>query len=211
MIYVAPSAAHAFRSAREKGERLIALIEPAAWRRAGGGPAATAIVPASQLVKELLFYLLLHPTTKHASALVDVFCRTLAETLAAPPPSSAALAALADAPRARPELRKALELARAHCTEDFSVAELARRSGLSARNLSRLFQVELGTTPKHLLMALRIERARELLTAGDRTVTEVAFSVGYGSLSQFIAAFRQLTGQLPSELAAPARAGRKPQ
>jgi len=32
-------------------------------------------------------------------------------------------------------------------------------------------------------------------------VTETAFAVGYQSLSQFISAFRQLTGQIPSEYA----------
>jgi len=98
----------------------------------------------------------------------------------------------------RPELRRALAVARKDFATDLSVAELARRSGLSVRNLSRLFHLELGISAKQLLMFLRIEKAKEHLSSG-MTVTETAFAVGYNSLSQFIQTFRQVTGQIPSE------------
>lgn len=201
MVYVPPATDHAFRSARDKGERLICMLDAAAWERAEAGRFPPAILPASQLCKELLFHLLLHQKTKNAAALIDVLTRTLAEILAAPAPETSAVIDHAESSVNRPELRKAIALAREHCTSDLSVAELARRSGLSTRNLSRLLQIELGLTPKQLLIALRIEKAKELLLAGHATVTETAFAVGYSSLSQFITSFRQLTGQIPSEYA----------
>jgi AraC-like DNA-binding protein len=69
---------------------------------------------------------------------------------------------------------------------------------MSTRNLSRLFMDELGLTPKQALSQYRVLRAQELLLAGCG-VTETAYEVGYASLSQFIALFRQVTGRLPSE------------
>ena len=50
------------------------------------------------------------------------------------------------------------------------------------------------------------ERAQELLLSGQANVTDAAFAVGYQSLAQFIRSFRQITGQLPSDVA---RRGKK--
>lgn len=210
MIYVSPLTEHALRSAREKGERLICMIEPNAWKRAEAGVFKPALAPASQLCKEILFHLLLNKETKNAPALIDAFVRTVAEILAAPALETPTAIDHAESSVSRPELRKAIALAREGFADDLSIAELAKRSGLSVRSLSRLFQTELGITPKQLLTSLRIEKAKDLLQSGAVTVTEAAYSVGYGSLSQFIAAFRQLTGQLPSEFAATRQQGRKP-
>jgi AraC-like DNA-binding protein len=66
---------------------------------------------------------------------------------------------------------------------------------------------EMGMTPKQFLIAARIEKAQELLLKPGSSVLNVALEVGYSSMSQFIAAFRSQTGQLPSEVA---RIGRKP-
>lgn len=203
MAYVSPKTPHEFRSAKERGERLIAMLDPSAWKKAAGGVHGPQLLPASQLCKELLFHLLLHPESKNAAALIDVFARTIQELLVAGAPAAQAALEHAEGAVRRPELRKAIELARASfADEDFTVAELARRAGVSSRNLSRMFEAELGLSPKQLLVALKIEKAKELLRAGGHTVTEAAFAVGYGSLSPFIAAFRQITGELPSEFLA---------
>ncbi|MCX6119097.1 MAG: AraC family transcriptional regulator [Proteobacteria bacterium] len=209
MIYVSPNTSHIFKSAREKGERLICMIDPIAWKKAEGERFDSVVLPASQLCKEILVYLLVNPKTKNVNALIDTFVRTCLELLEVTHSNSELSLDHIDANLSRPELRKAMSLAREHFSEDFTVAELARRSGLSVRNLSRLFQQELGMSPKHLLMRLRIDRAKELLLAGEMTITETAFEVGYQSLSQFISAFRQLTGQIPSEFASSQNVGRK--
>jgi AraC-like DNA-binding protein len=46
---------------------------------------------------------------------------------------------------------------------------------------------------------MRVLRAIEELAAGETPVTRIAFTVGYGSLSAFNAAFRELTGRSPTE------------
>jgi len=210
MVYVSPDTEHAFRSAREKGERLICMIDPATWRRAMGGVFPPTLAPASQLCKEILFYLLLNQKTKNTVGLISVFVSTLAEILAAPALGAPGAIDHAEGSVSRPELRKAMAILRQNFAADLSITELARASGTSVRNLNRLFQLELGLTPKQLLTSLRIEKAKELLQLGHSTVTETAYDVGYASLSQFISSFRRLTGQLPSEVAAASRLGRKP-
>jgi AraC-like DNA-binding protein len=55
----------------------------------------------------------------------------------------------------------------------------------------------MGLTIPQYLQRLRLERAAELLKAGQLNVTEVAMEVGYSSLSHFSLAFRQAFGSCP--------------
>ena len=63
---------------------------------------------------------------------------------------------------------------------DHSVKKLAARASLSTRQLTRLFQSELGTTPARYVELVRIDLARAALDAG-RTVTDTAQVAGFGS------------------------------
>ena len=54
-----------------------------------------------------------------------------------------------------------------------------------------------GKTITQYLRQLRMERAAELLRAGEFNVTEVALEVGYNSLSHFSAAFHEMFGCCP--------------
>lgn len=77
--------------------------------------------------------------------------------------------------------------------------EIARETGHSPRALARRFSDELGMTWREVLRRVRIIRAVEALATSDASVTEVALSVGYQSLSGFNAAFRDLTNMNPTE------------
>ncbi len=74
---------------------------------------------------------------------------------------------------------------------DFSVADLAQRMGCSPRYVYRAFQAE-GTSPSEYLWQRRLERARECLRqASDwRSISEIAFSLGFSSSAHFSRAFR---------------------
>jgi len=74
---------------------------------------------------------------------------------------------------------------------------LAKEVGCSSFYLSRTFSQAVGMTLPQYLRRVRIERAAELLRAGGKTVTEVAFEVGYTSLSAFNNAFVELIGCCP--------------
>jgi transcriptional regulator GlxA family with amidase domain len=65
-------------------------------------------------------------------------------------------------------------------------------------HLSRQFRLAYGESPYAYLMTRRIERAMALLRRGDRSVTEVCFAVGSGSLGTFSSRFTELVGTPPS-------------
>lgn len=98
-----------------------------------------------------------------------------------------------------PSLIRALELTQAALTDDPRFAEIAGRVAMTPRSLARRFSDELGMTWQQALRKLRMIRAIEELAATDAPVTQVAFAVGYNSLSAFNAAFRDFTGQTPTE------------
>jgi len=98
-----------------------------------------------------------------------------------------------------PELRRALRLTQERLDGDVQFEEVAAAVGLAPRSLARRFEAETGLTWRAVLRRMRILRAIEELAAGDASVTKIAFSVGYTSLSAFNAAFRELTGRTPTE------------
>lgn len=70
--------------------------------------------------------------------------------------------------------------------------------GLSRMHLDRVFKLERGVSTSVFLSALRIERAREAIAKNPKAETaDIAFSVGFQSLSSFYAAFREISGQPP--------------
>ena len=75
------------------------------------------------------------------------------------------------------------------------------RSGLgtSERTLRRTFRQLLGVSPARYLRVRRLHQARNALKAlPDRTVTQVAVSLGFSDLGRFARDYRQLFGELPS-------------
>jgi AraC-like DNA-binding protein len=74
---------------------------------------------------------------------------------------------------------------------------MAREAGLSTFHFLRLFARVLGVTPHQYLVRSRLRRAARLLADGDRPVTDVAFDVGFGDLSNFVNAFRRAAGVSP--------------
>ena len=79
-----------------------------------------------------------------------------------------------------------------------SRAALARVAGLSLRQVERLFQARLGRSIHAHYLALRLDRARQLLRETALPVLEVALATGFGSASQFSRAFAGAYGQPPS-------------
>lgn len=61
----------------------------------------------------------------------------------------------------------------------------AKRFCISPRHLSRVFAQELGMSPKHYQLGLRIARARSLLVCSTLPVEEIALRCGFGSVQSF--------------------------
>jgi AraC-like DNA-binding protein len=93
----------------------------------------------------------------------------------------------------------ALDLLERDAGEDLSLSEVADVVGLSPFHFLRLFKRETGVTPYRFLMQARIRKAIELLRETSLPVTEIAFEVGFGDLSNFINFFRREIGCSPSQ------------
>jgi AraC-like DNA-binding protein len=83
--------------------------------------------------------------------------------------------------------------------EPLDIPSLARVAHVSPAHFSRSFRDTFGETPHRYLQRRRIERAMFLLWHTDRSVTEICFDVGFGSLGTFSRTFTQVVGETPSE------------
>lgn len=82
--------------------------------------------------------------------------------------------------------------------EAWTASRMAREAGVSASRLHALFKAELETTPQAWLTNLRLERVREGLAAGGRSIAELAFEAGYADQSALTRAMRRATGETPA-------------
>ena len=64
--------------------------------------------------------------------------------------------------------------------------------------LSTVFSSFEGTTIEKYSIALKIERVKEMLEPGDKTLSQIAFELGYSSSAHLSAQFKKITGFSPS-------------
>lgn len=96
-----------------------------------------------------------------------------------------------------PVLLGVLEKMEAAIEEPLPRAALARIAGISVRQLERLFRAYLGRTIGAHYLALRLDRARALLTQTALSVLEVSLACGFASAAHFSRAFRARFGHPP--------------
>jgi AraC-like DNA-binding protein len=80
----------------------------------------------------------------------------------------------------------------------WSIAELARRAGLSRRSFNIRFRAAYGMSAIDYLRISRLDAAREALVYRQFSVAEAAYHVGYSSPANFATAFRKRFGFAPS-------------
>lgn len=200
MLYVPPNLEHRFSSsAYGAGERVILLFSGKLWKKVGGGKHAPSALPMHSLIRELVFYMLMHPEKKDLRSFIEALTQSLVDQLQtiATLPDEQSLDAL-QSKISDKRVQKAIKALK-NVDSQPTMAELARQSGLSTRNLNRIFLSEVGMVPKQFAIVMKIQAAKQLLKNSKLTVTDVALEVGYASLSKFIAAFQRHTGVLPSE------------
>ena len=79
--------------------------------------------------------------------------------------------------------------------------QLAQLLGISEVYLRKLFRAAYDTTPKQYLLELRIRKAKQLLVESPFSVSAVAEECGFSSVYHFCRAFRQRTGDTPTDYA----------
>ncbi len=83
--------------------------------------------------------------------------------------------------------------------ESYSVDELSREVGYSNMHLYRKLKALTGETPSQFLRTIRLKRAAELFRKKSDNVTQIAYSVGFNSLSYFNKCFKEQFGVTPGQ------------
>ena len=105
-------------------------------------------------------------------------------------------------------MQNALSYAKANLHLPLSVEDLAMVAHLSPRQFSRAFKLETGKSPARAVEQMRVEAAREMITAGDHPLSEVAIEIGFGDMERMRRAFVRAIGQPPQALRRAANAQR---
>ncbi len=104
---------------------------------------------------------------------------------------------MTDEAHIRSRLNRARALMDACYDQPLDLERIAVEASFSRYHFIRLFKQAFDQTPHQYLMNRRIEQAKDLLTAGELSVTEVCFAVGFQSLGSFSALFHRSVGQSP--------------
>lgn len=98
-----------------------------------------------------------------------------------------------------PKLRRLTELLDSQLERRVNVRELAKTSGLSARQVHRLFKTYLAMSPQAYHRKMRLQRARDMLRQTELTVLEIAMASGFTSSSDFSRVYRRVFHQSPQQ------------
>lgn len=83
--------------------------------------------------------------------------------------------------------------------ENLSVEQIGAEIGLSRVQLYRKVKALTGYSPVELVRITRLKAAAEMLKTTDKTISEIAYAVGFGTPSYFSKCFKELFGRQPGE------------
>ncbi len=96
-------------------------------------------------------------------------------------------------------LNRLFEYVNAHFSEDISLEQAADITGYSKYHFTRIFKECTGQTFMEYLRSVRISKAEKLLLNKASSISAIAFSSGFSSLTTFNRVFKQMNGCSPSE------------
>jgi AraC-like DNA-binding protein len=108
--------------------------------------------------------------------------------------------------------RRAVETALwidAHSHRQIDLEDAAAQAGISPFHFLRLFSDVLGVTPHQYLVRSRLRHAAKRLANDDSPITDIAYDVGFGDLSNFVRTFRRAAGASPLRFRQASRGKRK--
>ncbi|HME92355.1 MAG TPA: AraC family transcriptional regulator [Myxococcaceae bacterium] len=108
--------------------------------------------------------------------------------------------------------RRAVEAALwidAHSHQAITLQGAAEEVGLSPFHFLRVFAHALGVTPHQYLVRSRLRHAARLLADDAQSITDIAFTVGFGDLSNFVRTFHRAAGVSPRSFRQLAKGDRK--
>ena len=93
----------------------------------------------------------------------------------------------------------AIEIMENNLSNTLSLKEISEIVDISPRQLNRLFKNNLNKTTMDIYRKLRLELSQKLLKQSQFSITEIAFSCGFSSSSQFSQSFKEKFGSMPSK------------
>jgi AraC-like DNA-binding protein len=102
----------------------------------------------------------------------------------------------------RDKIKEACRIIEKELDQSYTIRELSRKVAINECYLKKGFKALTGSTVHEYRENLRIARAKELLQQQGQTVTDVALTLGFSSISHFSTAFKRVTGLKPCELLA---------
>jgi AraC-like DNA-binding protein/TolB-like protein/tetratricopeptide (TPR) repeat protein len=104
-------------------------------------------------------------------------------------------------PADRQFLEKLSKITEEHLTnENFGVNELAHEMGMSHSGLHKRLKILTNKSISRFIREKRLKKAHALLLRNDQTVSEIAYRVGFGSVTYFDTCFREYYGISPGEV-----------
>ncbi len=97
---------------------------------------------------------------------------------------------------------KAREYIDKHKTEELSLANVAKAAGASVFYFCKVFHKTTGLKFTDYVARVRLEDARTRLLNPNLRISEIAYDVGFQSLTQFNRTFKRVFGQSPSDFRA---------
>ncbi|QIE47482.1 GlxA family transcriptional regulator [Pseudohalocynthiibacter aestuariivivens] len=97
-----------------------------------------------------------------------------------------------------PAVLDAVSAMESHVADPLDLAQLAVISGVSPRQLARLFRAQLGQPVMQYYRSLRLERAQSLLRNSALPLTEIALATGFANSAHFSRSYAAQYGQPPS-------------
>ena len=101
-----------------------------------------------------------------------------------------------------PLVQKAREYIEKHKAEPLSLSAVAQAAGASVFHFCKIFRKTTGLKFTDYVARVRLEEARTQLLNPNRRISEVAYDVGFQSLTQFNRMFKRVFGQSPTEFRA---------
>ncbi len=98
-----------------------------------------------------------------------------------------------------PVIKRAKEYILEHQTEELSLGQVARAVNTSTFYFCKIFKKFTGINFTDYLSRARIEKAKNLLLNPNLRISEIAFEVGFQSLTHFNRVFKRILGQSPTE------------
>lgn len=86
-----------------------------------------------------------------------------------------------------------------HLCETISLDDLADVASLSTSRMKARFRLELGIAPREYILRQRVNRATELLRDRRRSITDIAYDLGFSSSQYFATVFKRFTQRRPRD------------